>query len=49
LMGAYEEGTALNDFLLCELATFTGDDWQQEDDVTLMSVHRASCNPGRAP
>ena len=44
LMGTYEEGIALNDFLLYELATFTGDDWQQEDDVTLMSVHRTSFN-----
>jgi serine phosphatase RsbU (regulator of sigma subunit) len=49
LMGAYEEGTALNDFLLYELATFTGDHSEQEDDVTLMSVHRASRNPGRVP
>src|SRR5229473_4707675 len=30
LMGTYAGGTALNDFLLYELATFTGDDWQQE-------------------
>jgi serine phosphatase RsbU (regulator of sigma subunit) len=49
LMGAYEEGTALNDFLLYELETFTGDHSEQEDDVTLMSVHRASRNVGRAP
>lgn len=49
LMGTYAGGTALNDFLLYEMATFTGDDWQQEDDVTLMSVHRASFNPGRVP
>ncbi len=26
------------DFLLRELATFTGNDWEQEDDVTLVAL-----------
>ena len=42
LMATYTGGTELVDFLLCELATFTGANVEQEDDVTLMSVHRTS-------
>ena len=44
LMETHAGGTALIDFLLCELATFTGDHIEQEDDVTLMAVYRASIN-----
>ncbi len=33
-------GTPVIDFLLAELATFTGDGWEQEDDVTLVTLHR---------
>jgi serine phosphatase RsbU (regulator of sigma subunit)/anti-sigma regulatory factor (Ser/Thr protein kinase) len=29
------------DFLLAELASFTGPDWEQEDDVTLVTLQRA--------
>jgi serine phosphatase RsbU (regulator of sigma subunit) len=32
--------TALIDFLLSELARFTGGDWEQEDDITLVALHR---------
>lgn len=42
LMGTRKNGTALIDFLLYELETFTGDQAEQEDDVTLMAVHRSS-------
>ncbi len=42
LMGTHAGGTALVDFLLCELTTFTGDHIEQEDDVTLMAVYRAA-------
>ena len=42
LMAAHTGGTDLVDFLLCELATFTGEHIEQEDDVTLMAVYRAS-------
>ncbi len=28
------------DFLLAELASFTGEGWEQEDDVTLVTLHR---------
>jgi serine phosphatase RsbU (regulator of sigma subunit)/anti-sigma regulatory factor (Ser/Thr protein kinase) len=30
----------LTQFLLAELAAFTGDGWEQEDDVTLVTIHR---------
>ena len=42
LMATHAGGTALIDFLLCELASFTGERVEQEDDVTLMAVHRVS-------
>ncbi len=42
LMAAHAGGTELVDFLLCELATFTGAHVEQEDDVTLMAVYRVS-------
>jgi serine phosphatase RsbU (regulator of sigma subunit)/anti-sigma regulatory factor (Ser/Thr protein kinase) len=41
LMKLLEEvpgGTPVIDFLLAELATFTGNDWEQEDDVTLVTL-----------
>jgi serine phosphatase RsbU (regulator of sigma subunit) len=46
LMATHAGGTALVDFLLCELASFTGEHVEQEDDVTLMAVHRASATKG---
>jgi serine phosphatase RsbU (regulator of sigma subunit) len=33
------------DALLCELTAFTGADWEQEDDVTLLVLSRASLSP----
>jgi hypothetical protein len=30
--------------LLSELKGFTGEGWEQEDDVTLVGLHRASPN-----
>ncbi len=36
------DGTPVIDFLLAELATFTGNDWEQEDDVTLVTLQRAN-------
>ena len=45
LIGAHPGGTTLIDFLLGELATFTGDDWEQEDDVTMVVVQRISSSP----
>jgi serine phosphatase RsbU (regulator of sigma subunit) len=35
-------GVALVDFLLARLAQFTGDEWEQEDDITLVTLQRLS-------
>jgi serine phosphatase RsbU (regulator of sigma subunit) len=41
LLEEHADGTSLNGFLLSELKRFTGKGWEQEDDVTLVSLHRA--------
>jgi serine phosphatase RsbU (regulator of sigma subunit) len=38
---ATEEGS-LGDFLLRELHTFTGEGWEQEDDITLLTLRRSA-------
>ena len=38
LLEDHADGRELNDFLLAQLADFTGSDWEQEDDVTLVTV-----------
>lgn len=48
LIGAHLDGNTLIDFLLSELTTFTGDKWEQEDDITMVLLQRASFN-GYAP
>ena len=45
LIGEHPGGNTLIDFLLSELTTFTGDDWEQEDDITMVVVQRASSSP----
>ncbi len=40
LLAGDRDGTPVIDFLLAELASFTGDGWEQEDDVTLVTLHR---------
>ncbi|MFO7698329.1 MAG: SpoIIE family protein phosphatase [Anaerolineae bacterium] len=35
-----ESGTPLIEYLLDELADFTGSEWEQEDDITLLTVQR---------
>jgi serine phosphatase RsbU (regulator of sigma subunit) len=37
---ASEEGS-LADFLMDELRSFTGEGWDQEDDITLVTLRRA--------
>ena len=37
---AAEEGS-LVDFLMDELRSFTGDGWEQEDDITLVTLRRS--------
>src|SRR5579863_5670894 len=40
LLEAKDHGTPSIDYLLAELAEFTGKDWEQEDDVTLVTLRR---------
>ena len=40
LMRVHPGGSRLVEFLLTELANFTGDDWEQEDDVTFVTLER---------
>jgi serine phosphatase RsbU (regulator of sigma subunit) len=39
-VGAHLGGATLIDFLLAELERFTGEDWEQEDDITLLTLQR---------
>jgi serine phosphatase RsbU (regulator of sigma subunit)/anti-sigma regulatory factor (Ser/Thr protein kinase) len=41
LVASHAGGAALIEFLLGQLAAFTGSDWEQEDDVTLVTLERA--------
>ncbi|HXW00664.1 MAG TPA: SpoIIE family protein phosphatase, partial [Anaerolineae bacterium] len=40
LMAEHEGGATLIDFLMAQLAEFTGTGWEQEDDVTLVTLQR---------
>ena len=40
LLEEQTDGTTLIDVLLAKLNTFTGDGWEQEDDVTLVTLQR---------
>jgi serine phosphatase RsbU (regulator of sigma subunit) len=41
LVGTHRSGgSSLIGFLLTELSRFTGDDWEQEDDITLVTLER---------
>ncbi len=42
LVAGHAGGAALIEFLLGELSAFTGPGWEQEDDVTLVTLERAS-------
>ncbi len=42
LMGTYGHADRLVERLMSELAEFTGPDWEQEDDVTLVVLRRSS-------
>lgn len=47
LLAERADGILLTDFLLGELQRFTGDGWEQEDDVTLLLLQRLA-EPARA-
>jgi anti-sigma regulatory factor (Ser/Thr protein kinase) len=38
LMAGYVDGATVRDYLLEQLAAFTGEGWEQEDDVTLVTL-----------
>ena len=42
LIAEHAEGDALVDFLMEELYSFAGDSWEQEDDITLVTLRRAT-------
>src|SRR5262245_46073625 len=45
-MGQHADGGTLIEFLLAQLSDFTGDGWEQEDDVTLVALqHLAASGP----
>ena len=48
LVAGHPGGAALIDFLLGQLASFTGADWEQEDDVTLVTLQRTALAPQAA-
>jgi serine phosphatase RsbU (regulator of sigma subunit) len=39
-VGAHPGGATLIDSLLAELQRFTGEEWEQEDDITLLTLQR---------
>jgi serine phosphatase RsbU (regulator of sigma subunit) len=39
-VGAHSEGERMIDSLLAELERFTGEGWEQEDDITLLTLQR---------
>jgi serine phosphatase RsbU (regulator of sigma subunit)/anti-sigma regulatory factor (Ser/Thr protein kinase) len=41
LVGDYEEDSSLKDVVLEDLAEFTGPDWEQEDDITMVTLQRS--------
>ena len=43
-VGAHPGGATLVDFLLSELSRFTGADWEQEDDITLVTLQRSEAS-----
>jgi serine phosphatase RsbU (regulator of sigma subunit) len=40
LIAQHSGGRSLGDFLLGELHSFTGEGWEQEDDITLLTLRR---------
>jgi serine phosphatase RsbU (regulator of sigma subunit) len=42
LIAGHGEERALGDFLMEELYSFVGDGWEQEDDITLVTLRRSA-------
>jgi hypothetical protein len=45
LLAGHADGASLIDVLLGELRRFTGRGWEQEDDVTMITLHRRPESP----
>jgi serine phosphatase RsbU (regulator of sigma subunit) len=43
-IGAHPGGAPMIDFLLSELARFTSEEWEQEDDITLVTLQRSEAS-----
>jgi serine phosphatase RsbU (regulator of sigma subunit) len=41
VVAEHSEERALGDFLLEELYSFVGEGWEQEDDITLLTLRRS--------
>lgn len=46
LLGTHTDGSPLTLYLLQELASFTGPEWEQEDDITLVTLQHADEQEG---
>ncbi len=44
LVGEHGKERSLGDTLLEELYSFTGEGWEQEDDITLLTLKRSAAN-----
>jgi serine phosphatase RsbU (regulator of sigma subunit)/predicted ester cyclase len=44
LVAAHGEERSLGDFLLKQLYSFVGEDWEQEDDITLVTLRRVTAS-----
>jgi hypothetical protein len=42
LVAEQDEEELLVDFLIDELSSFVGEDWEQEDDITLLTLRRSA-------
>jgi len=42
LVAQHAEQRSLGDFLLKELYSFVGEGWEQEDDITLLTLRRST-------
>jgi hypothetical protein len=42
LVAVHDEERSLVDFLMEELYSFTGKGWEQEDDITLLTLKRSA-------
>ena len=42
LIAEHDDKRALGDFLLGDLYSFVGEDWEQEDDITLLTLRRSA-------